>query len=329
MEYTFRPAGWGRFVIIPFLLFWLAGWGAFEWFAIRLVYGGWQGDPAIFEKWISHPMGWVVGGFALVWMTFWTFGGVSAIAMLVRITAGVDRIEISGLEWTIYRGVGPITVSTRIAATDVTDVWVERRQNRLMLETSDRDLVLTNLGTPDEQRAFAARHASGATRDELPHGWIATRDHQGGIVVSRSGIDSPGCLLLVAIVPAVWFAALIQFSEHIHGTFEIAGTVVAAMLAALAAWGTFRREEWHIRQGRVAKIVRWLGWTREKVLDAQSLDLSFEADSDGDERGTLTATSGGRKIVLLRTINDSRTITRLARYIASASGWRIVMPHHG
>ncbi|MFZ2489898.1 MAG: hypothetical protein WA208_00300, partial [Thermoanaerobaculia bacterium] len=86
--------------------------------------------------------------------------------------------------------------------------------------------------------------------------------------------------------------------------------------------------EWHVRHGRVATMVRWLGWMREKVVDAHSLELSFSTDSDGDERGALTGTSNGSKIVLHSTINDSRTITRLARAVEKTSGWRIVMPHH-
>jgi hypothetical protein len=91
------------------------------------------------------------------------------------------------------------------------------------------------------------------------------------------------------------------------------------------------RSAWHLRRGAMTIVSRFLGRVRERPVDPGTIELEVSNDSDGDEWTTLRATSNGKKIVVYRTMNNSRTTIRLARRIEKATGWHISIPHtlHG
>jgi hypothetical protein len=316
-----------RYGLGLFLLAWLAGWSAFEWLILRgMVWafeGGWQSPAA---RALTHPMGWLVGGFLVVWSIGWTIGGLVAVGQLARLIAGVDRISISPDGWSVRRGVGPLGVTRHFPLSEVRDVYVQRPAGPLILETKRGDRTLTSFGSIVEWRAMADRFGNPHAIDELPPGWSA-RQAAGGVIIGRSSLDSPGCLGIVAIVAAMSFAYALLFRSELASWGIALALSIAVLMAALFLWGLFSRREWVVRRGEVRMVVRWLAWRREKVFDPESLQLTLRSDSDGDEWVTLAGTVRGRRTTLFNSMNDARTALRLARAVENASGWRIPVPH--
>src|SRR5687767_8207389 len=141
-----------RFGIGAFLAFWLCGWAAGEAFALRwLVWSvlGGAGSPA--ARAAAQPMGWVMGGFLLVWTIFWTIGGVAALFHFVRLMAGVDRLTWTPETWELRRAAGPFGRTRSIPSPDVRGLYIKRTNGPLMLETSQRTFEVTSFGTPQER----------------------------------------------------------------------------------------------------------------------------------------------------------------------------------
>ena len=67
-------------------------------------------------------------------------------------------------------------------------------------------------------------------------------------------------------------------------------------------------------------------WSRLSPLDDHSLRVEYSVDSDGDESIALVGTSRGKKVTLVRELNDEGDIVRLARYIEEKSGWPVQIP---
>src|SRR5688500_14178403 len=95
--FSLKPTGWGRFLFdIPFLGVWLAFWVVFE-VAVIVLFGGMVagvissafGTPLSFASRVtpdgSAPFCLL---FMLVWLTFWTLGGIAAGTHFLRELAG-------------------------------------------------------------------------------------------------------------------------------------------------------------------------------------------------------------------------------------------------
>jgi len=92
--------------VILFLSFWLCGWAVGEvMVASGLVLGamGGLGDEAA---------GLGAGAFLLIWLTFWTIGGLAALYFLLWQLVGREIITIDGLVLRIQRGL-PFWMRTR------------------------------------------------------------------------------------------------------------------------------------------------------------------------------------------------------------------------
>jgi hypothetical protein len=59
---------------------------------------------------------------------------------------------------------------------------------------------------------------------------------------------------------------------------------------------------------------------RTRVCDAASLHIERSTDSDGDETVRLVGMSNGKRVVLLRELNDDRDIVRLERFMRKIAG---------
>jgi hypothetical protein len=313
-----------RFGIGAFLAFWLCGWAAGEAFALRwLVWSvlGGAGSPA--ARAAAQPMGWVMGGFLLVWTIFWTIGGVAALFHFVRLMAGVDRLTWTPETWELRRAAGPFGRTRSIPSPDVRGLYIKRTNGPLMLETSQRTFEVTSFGTPQERHQaleqFGARIPP-RPESELPANWIAERDIEGLTRVRRARFESPGCLAFVAIIAILPLLFAARFRSEIPRSATIAVASLGLLLSALFLWGLFSQREWHARQGYLARHVRWLSWSRTTPIDPSSLNIERSTDSDGDERASLVGMAGGRKITLLSSINDDREVTRLHAALLSLTG---------
>lgn len=71
-----------RWLPAGFLLFWLCGWAAGEFFAC------WALIAMVFGNGFGGGFEWFAVGFLLFWLTFWTIGGVTAILALAALIRG-------------------------------------------------------------------------------------------------------------------------------------------------------------------------------------------------------------------------------------------------
>ena len=307
---TFRVRGWGRWLVVAFLLAWIAGWGAGEWFALRVL--------------TTRPTNWVIAGFLLLWFILWTIGGVFAITQTLRLIAGRDCITFTPTEVIVWRGVGPFGIERRFPRTDVDDLFVRANNGPLMLDSNGKQFRVSSYGTIEERRDVIARFWTAAKRaDLLPRRWITTREANGRIRVTRRGFESPGCLLFVAIAPL--FVAMFAIVAG-RGLGWIGIGVVWAIvlgLVALALWGAFSRRAWIVGPNYAARETRWFSWERVTVLDPRSLRLDDTTDSDGDQTFFLRGTSRGKSITIYSDLNDDRDVRALAEFFAETTGWRV------
>src|SRR6185436_11469513 len=100
-----------------------------------------------------------IGGFFLVWVSFWTFGGVMAIAELLRLVSSEETLVIGPANVVVRRRRGPFTTSHAIPRAEARRVRVSPRHRMLVLETQRRSIDLVRVPTPaDEQQVvFAVR----------------------------------------------------------------------------------------------------------------------------------------------------------------------------
>ena len=111
-RHTVENLGMSTLITIPaarqgcamiFLSVWMVGWLAGELFALSALVSS-------FGAWLSRFLGWesapfqfdgvsggdgMVGGFLVVWLTFWTFGGYMAGCTLLWQLGGKEIIEVS------------------------------------------------------------------------------------------------------------------------------------------------------------------------------------------------------------------------------------------
>lgn len=321
---TFEVRGWARFLIVVFLLAWLAGWAVGEWFALRGIVWAFQGgrESPVFRA-LTQPVGWIMGGFILLWVVAWTIGGAAAIVELGRLLAGRDELSITPSEWTIFRGVGPIGIRKRFLRSEIDDLYVRRRNGPLMLESGEKRHPITSYGTPQELREVVDRFWTSKPGTRLPARWMLTTQADGRLRISRRRFDSPGCLVIVALLAATTLAFALAFATMLPRLATTIAWVIAAMLIALFAWGAFSRRAWLVGRDYASAELQWLQWVKVTPYDARSLHVDHNVDSDGDESFSLLATTGGKKVTIYSELNDDRDVVALARFFEEKTSWTI------
>lgn len=151
-----------RWLVVGFLGFWLCGWAAGEAFALSALLPGMVqalGLPGLPGPSLpSGAPGLGAGGFLLVWLSFWTFGGVAALVTAARMGWGRDVITRRGDEWTVWQGAGPFGRTRRFSASAVQAVEICRKvgskgstQNQVEVKVDGKSIPLTTLGSSEEQ----------------------------------------------------------------------------------------------------------------------------------------------------------------------------------
>ena len=190
-----RPSGIGRWVSVAFLTFWLAGWVVGEAFGLTILLAT-LGATAGFSihglpRVPSGGAGAAMFAFAVVWVGFWTLGGVGAASAVLSMVWGVDRILYDGAGVRRVSRTGPFTRTRDFARDEVRGVSL--RRTSLVLETGRGVATLTRFGSRAElvelraeiERALALGAESPEPRD-LPAGWESAVDLEGIPVVQRS-----------------------------------------------------------------------------------------------------------------------------------------------
>lgn len=82
--------------LVIFMVFWLCGWSAGEWFALSEILR--PGSPLVVDL------------FLLVWVSLWTLGGLAVLAVVAWNLVGVEKLFlVEGGGIVVERGIGPLT----------------------------------------------------------------------------------------------------------------------------------------------------------------------------------------------------------------------------
>jgi len=323
---VFRPSGWVRFFVAGFLAFWLCGWGVGEWFALRLVVGAMQGGAeSQAAKALAHPVGWMVGGFILTWLLFWSWGGLAALVELLRLVAGRDELTILNDEYVVWRGVGPFGVERRFRREQLRELYVRRRSRDLVLEAGSGRHLVTRCVSLEGRDTIESRFAV-ASRDTLPLRWTQTEEDGGIVCIEAKALDGPGCLVAIGILFTASALFALFFGDLLPAWGTLIASFIALLLGALFLRGAFGRQQWIVGRDRFALRYRWLWHTRVTPVDERSLRVEHDRDSDGDETTSLVATVNGKSRTLHSDVNEDRDVVGLARFIEARSGWTVLLP---
>jgi hypothetical protein len=357
MQITLRPHGVARWGAVAFLSFWLMGWAAGELFAIAalLSMAGWRQGA-----W--SPVGGfdlAGGGFLLVWLTFWTVGGIAALLQVLRLGWGADVLTLGTDAWEIRRGVGPWGKTRRVHPTDIRRVTLRRREGDVAAETSAGTVVLTAFGEEPEKRwlrdllcrALGQEPEAGRGPEVIqpepfsspppaPQGWVSDFAPDGGARLRTStgsrAATAAGCLffclfwngivgLFVALGLGLFHAEYEGPSAMGPGTwgywlFLTPFIAVGLGLFAAFIWTAFGQEEWHARKDRLEIRRRLFLWNRDSSYESGVLALEAGTDSDGDQTYTLVLENGPTK-EKLQGPASVETLRALGVFLSYHTGW--------
>jgi len=312
--FVLRERGCVRVPLALFLAVWLCGWAAGEVFAARALWWMLRNGAG------AQPMNWFVAAFVGLWLAGWTFGGVAAAGALLRMLAGRDEIQTGPTEWRVWRGVAGLGTERTLPVSAIRAVFVTPKGS-VIAELAERDVVLTRYGTPEEKQRIAARFEGRAPENELPRRWRAVRDGDRTRIEPR-GVESPGCLVLCAILAAAAVAPILRFDE-LPAIALVLCSLAALSFGGMVVTGAFRRQGWLAGRGSLTAWTTFFGMRRERAFDRDSLAVKHHRDSDGDDHFALVAQAEGKERTLLRKMNDDRTVLRLGRFLAAQAGWTL------
>lgn len=152
-----------------FLIFWLCGWLAGEVMVsgvVIVVAGAMLGVDipttlGFQEHMTNDSVSWFALAFMLVWLTFWTFGGVAAFRHLWKLLVGRERVFIEGGQLTVERFRGPLMQRISWDMHQISGV-----DDDANITANGRKSGLIFTGSPKERRAVveAVADAAGVSR---------------------------------------------------------------------------------------------------------------------------------------------------------------------
>jgi hypothetical protein len=166
-----------RLGIVAFMLVWLCGWGAGEWFALSQLLD--SGTPLAANL------------FLLVWVSLWTVAGIVVLLIVLWQLVGVEKLFlIEGGGIVTERGFGPVTRRRIFRVDEVSEVSLAQQQPQ-----SASASAITTAGAV-QFLAGGKRHSFGIDLDEEEADRVATlmRDflgrHQSDRAAPASGDGS-------------------------------------------------------------------------------------------------------------------------------------------
>ncbi len=346
-----RSRGFSRYFAAAFLGAWLCGWAFGEVLALWLLGNGASavmsgtglGSGPI-RIGTGPAIG--VGLFLLLWLTFWTIGGIAALTELSRLLWGEDRIQAEGGGLSVLRLRGPFR-SRREFPRETLRRFLLARRGALAVETSRGTVELSRLGTGAEREAAADALCSelglkepdpASVPDALPKGWeeIITPEGERAVVpdhsMRRVQARAAGVAAL-GLAAAAAAAVRESLSQTRLVPFAILLVLGAIALASAGVWLWRGRVEWRIGSGRVT-LRRRLGAGVRDVFEARGFELVVAHDrSDSYDYFTLDAVSdspgapmplvvpaggGENRWRVAAVVRDPEPARRLGAYLARA-----------
>ena len=341
-EIRLAPRGPGRYFSAAFLFVWLCGWAFGEafalWFLIRGAIALLTGTPPDAGR-EPLPLGptLAAGVFLLVWLVFWTLGGIMAMRELLQLLWGADILVVRGGTLEVTRWRGPFRSRREITRDTLRRISLAPKNDRLVAETRHGQVELSTLGTRAEReqamRSLRAilglSEADAAGESGLPGQWqeIITPEGERVLVPNlatrrvQARVAAGFAMVAAALAFAIGRAAVRDLAL-------VPGAILALAAAGALGWGTAwlvrGRNEWRIGSGRLV-LRRRFGARVEERFEARRLELTVSSDSDGDDSFVLEAVGepvagpGAASDPALRTAPPSARRRAIARAVHEPS----------
>jgi hypothetical protein len=333
-----RARGVGRFFSAGFLLFWLSFWAVGEAVALAVVLGviGARLAPELMVRLfgsspqVSDEVAVPVGLFMLLWLTFWTLGGVAALHSLARQLWGRDELELSQDRLVLFTSAWPWRKLRELPARSVRALVQRNPWAPLRLELETETVQVTDLGSREERQALRealqrrlklrGEPAPDETPREVPAGWECEKVPGHQLLLQRSRrIRRQQAIFCFALAGLVAVPALIDSADG----RPTAGMPILAVLFSICAvgghWLWQGEEQWLLGHGKGARIRRWAGREWRRTLDVCELVVERTADSDGDEHYRLFLFGAQGELTLERQVDEKPRTLGLGRYLAAHS----------
>jgi hypothetical protein len=342
---VFRISGFVRFIPAAFLLVWLCGWlvgevfagGTLLYMAVSLV------SPETarrFSASVTTPSGMVglaIIGFLLLWLFFWTLGGIAAGRELLRMLWSEDRLSWDGMELRREERVGPFRGRRTFPAAEIRAIRLHARDGALVLARARDVVTLTRLGTREQRlevcdalrAVFASAPVAGS---ELPIGWDATPDEHGAMVLVRDRVHRPARAAIMWALAGLAGAGL-AYGIYLTATQPtVPGTTGGIVMLGFLFLGLATGASWYSHGGSAIAIgAHWVEfrrhWAHRRWIERVQqpiLRVERTVDSDGDEHANLVVVGdAGRRRGVASAMNSHAEIVMLARWIAARSGVKL------
>lgn len=326
LEVRLSNAGFGRFIGAAFLGFWLLFWAAGEGFALwMLAKGAWAlitGEPPEPGRGPLDAQGAVpIGLFLLIWLSFWTLGGVFAAREFLRLLFGRDILLARAEALEIVHSYGLFRSRKSVPREDLRRFYQQPRRGALCVETARGTTELTRLGTLHDRSELEQLlktefliQEDTAPRSVLPDEWREVPSAEGESVLVRSPeTRQKQALVMWVICAPIALVALYVIASLPEKPGLWALALVLALLAAAAAWGaawlTFGRSEWVMNNGRLVLQRRFRG-RRNQRFEGAGLELYEDNSGDNGPSYVLNAVAANASPLtnLYRAGKDRRRI---------------------
>jgi hypothetical protein len=341
-----RPIGIGRYFEAAFLGIWLAFWSVFEAVvagvlgSMLLALFGFLRDSrltTIGRSALERAPGFEIGfSFAFlglaIWLALWTFAGLAAWYRFLRIIAGADRLSVSNGVLTLSWRAGPIRRRRLFDRSEVRRIRVRRHDKAIVADVQSGTTTLSDLGSAAQRETACAWLLSRLaietqpprTFDPLvpPPGWSATRDESGTLRLSR---PSRGRSVAAAIIGGVaGIGALGVVTDVLsRGGTSLGPVVFVALLALVAAWVAWAREEWLARPGQLDHCLRLGLLLKERTFRNARLHIACTIDSDGDAKYKLRVIDASHKRTIASSMYEDTELSDTARWLETVTGFRL------
>ena len=98
-----------------------------------------------------------VVAFLLVWVTFWTLGGIAAGLVVLKQILGREVIRADGEGITVLNYIGPFCKRKRIRRDEIKALRLQKQKAYLIVETTSSTFTLASLGSAEDRKALRQR----------------------------------------------------------------------------------------------------------------------------------------------------------------------------
>lgn len=346
--FTLRPTGMARFFVAAFLSVWLCGWVVGELFALAALVScaaslldldlglpGWFGRNRE-----SHTGVVLISLFLVLWLSFWTLGGVMALRQWLLLLWSREELVLATDCLVARRWFGPFKRTRRIPRSDITSVTQARHGGAIQVRCAGTTTNLVELGTSDQRLALAqylsaqlslppvtAGEFHAELPATLPAGWELTVSETGEEMLIPDRVvrrKQAHVMAVIATLLVVAFALVLSETLSGNSRGSVAGSLVLGVLAGLSVYGWLRLAHgqvgWILRSGALEYRSQLGSRLRSDAFQPAGLELHSSIDSDGDESVSLQATDGARRRIVHRTLNDPSSVRQLAQWLSSKIG---------